>query len=193
MYQITGWRGKGLLLAPQCENTAFCFCVHIGLLQLTELAKVLPGSSLKRPGPGGDWLIPGISQQCSFTDGQSSSVPLPFTIRGTSSEESPRLPSPHCTFLPVPARSPQTDTDVGSPPSKLKTVVAQCRPQAASDSSGGGLSHCCSCTAPSPQSQPAVHGRLCQHRPCPTVPSCSLTPAGYRFCSPATHQRYTGG
>lgn len=57
-----------------------CSSVHISLLQLIQLAGVPPGNSLRRPGPGGSQLIPGISQQCSFTDGRSSSLPLPFTI-----------------------------------------------------------------------------------------------------------------
>lgn len=46
---------------------------------------------------------------------------------------------------------------------------------------------------PAIRAGPSVHGQLCQHRPCPTVPSCSLTPAQFRFCSPAAHQLYMGG
>lgn len=127
-----------------------------------------------------------------------SNVPLPLAIRSASSEESPHLPSPHCTFLPAhsTAQSPQTDTDVGSPSSKLKAVVAQRRPQAGNDGSGGGLSHCCNRTAPSHQSRPvcpraAVSAPSLPHRPFLLAHTCSVqilfscrSPTVYGWVSP---------
>lgn len=130
-----------------------CFSVHINLLQLsTGQSPARQFTETPWPGrrPANSRHFP-ATQLYRWPKQQFASA---LHHQSVSSEESQHLSSPHSASLPVPARSPQTDTDVVSPPSKLEAVVAQRRPQSGKDSLGGGSSRCCDHTAPSQRSRP---------------------------------------